>query len=78
MVSDSSYNQIVEFKPPFTTNMGASVVIGQPNFTASARTTTQNGFNAPDAAVFDSTGNIWVGDTSYSEIRKAQREAPTK
>ena len=32
-VLDSANFRVLEFKPPFTTNMGASLVIGQPNFT---------------------------------------------
>ena len=62
-VLDSKNNRVLEFEPPFSNGMNASIVIGHLNFDASQALTTQSGLNCwrGDLAI-DSSGNVWVGD----------------
>lgn len=60
-VSDG-YNRILEFKPPFTNNMAASLVLGQADFTSSDSGTSATTLYQPMGIEFDSTGNLWVVD----------------
>src|SRR5262249_7346234 len=52
--------RVLEFKPPFSTGMNASLVIGQPNFSSQDCHFTRSGLCAPQGAAFDSAGNLWV------------------
>ena len=61
-VTEQSNNRVVEFVPPFTTGMSASLVLRQPDFTTDGPSTTASTFNNPMSAVFDSHGNLWVTD----------------
>ncbi len=67
-VSDSLNNRVLQFQPPFTTGMAASLVIGQPDFTTGARNTSQNGLFAPGGSAFDSSGDLWVVDNGNNRI----------
>jgi len=67
-VSDAGNNRVLEFKPPFSTGMAASLVIGQSNFTGEAYSNTATGFWAPTALAFDSSGNLWVADFVNSRV----------
>ncbi len=55
--------RILQYKPPFTTDMNASVVLGQANFTSRTAATTSSGLNGPHLIAFDANGNLWVTDT---------------
>ena len=46
-VSDSFNSRTLIFAPPFTIGMGATVVLGQPNFTSSTGTATAPGLDTP-------------------------------
>src|SRR2546426_245069 len=67
-VADTNSNRVLEFTPPFSSGMNASLVIGQSNFTASASATSQGGLNSPADVVFDSSGNMWVTDEANSRV----------
>ncbi len=67
-VSESSNSRIVEFKPPFATNMDASLVIGQPNFVTSTANLSSSGFHNPVGVTFDKAGNLWVGDANNNRV----------
>ena len=67
-VSDSHSSRVLEFKPPFSTGMNASLVIGQPNFETSAKVTSQSGTVGPVGLAFDSSGNLWVGDSGNNRV----------
>jgi sugar lactone lactonase YvrE len=71
-VVDSANSRILEFKPPFTNDMQASLVIGEPNFVTSnpGGTTFINGtvLYVPQDIAFDSSGNLWVSDTGDGRI----------
>ncbi len=61
-VAETLNNRVLEFKPPFSNGMNASLVIGQPDFATYASATTQNGFSEPHSPRFDSSGNLWVSE----------------
>ena len=67
-VSDSVNNRVLQFKPPFTNGMSASLVIGQPDFVTGAGNTTQNGLTGPAGLAFDNSGNLWVVDLDNNRV----------
>jgi sugar lactone lactonase YvrE len=69
-VVDYGSSRILEYVPPFTTDMNASLVIGQPNFTTNTATTTSTGLNEPYYIAFDASGNLWVPDSTNNRVLK--------
>jgi sugar lactone lactonase YvrE len=67
-VSDWGNNRILEFKPPFLTNMNASLVIGQVDFDGNSSSGTPEGFSLPRGISFDSGGNLWVADSDNNRV----------
>jgi len=67
-VSDNYNNRVLMFYPPFSNGMNASLVIGQPNFTTTTRTTTQNGLYYPECISFDLSDNLWVIDGDNNRV----------
>lgn len=67
-VSDYTGNRILQFKPPFTNGMAASLVIGQPDFVTGSNNTSQNGLFAPVGLAFDGSGDLWVADVGNARI----------
>ena len=67
-VADYDNCRILQFKPPFTNNMDASVVIGEPDFTTVTCTTGASTLNYAYAIAFDGDGDLWVSDYSSSRI----------
>lgn len=76
-VADTLSSRILEYVPPLSSGMSASVVIGQPNFTsrvASCPTMppyvnpTRDGLCDPDGIAFDHSGDLWVADNGSSRI----------
>ncbi|MDA4117845.1 MAG: NHL repeat-containing protein [Thaumarchaeota archaeon] len=63
------YNsRVLEFRPPFTDGMNASLVIGQPDFSSLTPSTTRSGLTFPADAAFDSSGNLWVADRGNNRV----------
>ena len=52
--------------------MGASLVVGQPNFVSGGSATTASTFNFPVGIAFDGSGNLWVGDTTNNRVLEFQ------
>lgn len=74
-VSDASNNRILEFSPPFTTDMAASTVLGQGGtFYSSSRNNgwasgdNDQGFFSPGQLGFDNQGNLWVSDAQNNRV----------
>jgi streptogramin lyase len=74
-VADSGNSRVVEFQPPFSTNMNASLVLGQPDFAhnycnpagASSNCGTRSILNSPVQVAFDPSGDLWVLESPNSE-----------
>jgi len=64
-VADSENCRVLQFKPPFTNGMNASVAIGQPDLTSSG---CSGGLGSPSSMTLDSKGNLWVTSASNSEV----------
>jgi sugar lactone lactonase YvrE len=78
-VADSSNNRVLEFKPPFSTGMAASLELGQPAgataFTTFAVNNGGSGGNpiasslyGPSMPLFDLSGNLWVTDSGNGRV----------
>ena len=67
-VADQDGNRILEYKAPFPTGEAASLVIGQSSFTSSTNGATSTTLNVPTGLAFDSSGNLWVVDSSNNRI----------
>ncbi len=73
-VADEYNSRVLEYTYPFSNGMDASLVIGQPNFTANKPTgyprppTTASGLQYPRGVAFDSSGNLWVADTDDNRV----------
>jgi sugar lactone lactonase YvrE len=66
-VADTGNCRVLEFEPPFTTDMSASRVIGEPNMSQGypCNPTPSAGPNstlAPTGVAVDSAGDLWVAD----------------
>jgi sugar lactone lactonase YvrE len=68
-VADTNNNRVLEFKPPLSNGVNASVVIGQASFTTSSVGTTQNKLSIPRFQLaLDASGNLWVVDNDNSRV----------
>lgn len=67
-VADSENNRTLEFMAPFSDNMSASIVIGQPDFLTTAASVDADGLRFPRYLAFDPAGNLWVSDTWNSRV----------
>ena len=67
-VSEYDNNRILEFKPPFSVGMSASLVLGQPNFTSNTSGASQSAMYYPEGIAVDGSGNLWVADHGNGRI----------
>ena len=67
-VADNSNNRVLRFSSPLSTNMAASLVIGQPDFTHNDATASQAGLYQPYDLRFDAYGNLWVSDILNNRV----------
>jgi len=67
-VADAANNRVLEYTAPFSTGEAASLVIGQTDFVSSVIATTATGLDQPEAVAFDSSGDLWVGDSLNSRV----------
>lgn len=73
-VGDYSNCRILQYRPPFSTGMAASIAIGQSDLNSSNCGTTASALDSPLGLAFDSNGNLWTGD--YVNNRVLQFKAP--
>jgi sugar lactone lactonase YvrE len=76
-LTDSRYNRILEYTPPFSTGMAASLELGQPAsapFTSGTAIITSPGIPsatslaAPVTVTFDASGNLWLADYGFNRV----------
>ncbi len=67
-VCDSSNNRVLEFKPPFTSGMNASLVIGQSGYNEASPEASQSGLSGPSQIAFDSSGDLWVAEYGNNRV----------
>ncbi len=67
-VADGGNNRTLEFKPPFSTGMSASVALGQADLTSNTAASTADGEDSPEEASFDGSGNLFVADASNNRV----------
>lgn len=67
-IADYDNSRILEYKPPFSNGMAASVVIGQADFISSTCAVGPAALCFPANVAFDSSGNLWVDDWDNSRI----------
>jgi sugar lactone lactonase YvrE len=67
-VADAGNSRVLIFRPPFSTGMKASVVIGQQGFTSTNVAGTASGMGGPYSVAVDSKGNLWVSDDTYDRV----------
>ena len=72
-VADMNDNRVLEFKPPFSTGMSASVVLGQPDLTTGAQcglpgSATGSTLCGPLAIASDQSGNLWLADSNNHRV----------
>jgi sugar lactone lactonase YvrE len=77
-VSDAANCRVLQFNPPFTTGMAATLAIGQASGTTNLTTgtclpmaeATSTGLEMPAGLVIDSAGNLWVVDSQNARVLK--------
>ena len=67
-VADTGNNRVLAFTPPFTTNMSASIVIGQRDLSSNASKANATNLHAPYGVAFDAEGNLWVADAENNRV----------
>jgi NHL repeat-containing protein len=68
-VSDANSNRVVEYVPPFSTGMPATLVLGQADFTSSVCSeASPTGMCSPSGLAFDSVGDLFVSDMQNSRV----------
>jgi len=71
-VTDTYNNRVLEFKPPYSDGMSASVVVGQTDFVHALSGTTQTNFGqypfGPTGAAFDQSGDLWIADSGNNRV----------
>lgn len=71
-VSDADSNRVLQYKPPFSTGMAASLELGQPPVTAftsgSSPGPSAISLAAPVEVKFDPSGNLWVADSGFNRV----------
>lgn len=71
-VADQANLRVLEFAPPFSTGMPASLVLGQPNATVFTGNATcfasATAFCGASALAFDAKGDLWVSDWGSNRV----------
>jgi sugar lactone lactonase YvrE len=72
-VADAGNGRVLEFKAPLSTDEKASIVLGEPNFNTTTECFAESVIPAsclstPTGLAFDSSGNLWVSDSTDSRV----------
>jgi hypothetical protein len=73
-IADVDSHRVLQYTPPFSTGMAASMELGQPVATAftsgSSDGPSATSLAAPVALTFDPSGNLWVADYGFNRVLK--------
>jgi sugar lactone lactonase YvrE len=69
-VSDRDNCRVLEYVPPFSTGMSATLVLGQANFFSRICASSQKTMSETEGLVFDQDGNLWVVDRRDNRVVK--------
>ncbi len=68
-VADSGNNRVLEYEPPFSNGMNASLVLGQPDFTSGGTGVVTGYLDTPEGLAFQqSSGNLFVSDSNLNRV----------
>ncbi len=67
-VADTDGNRVLEFRPPFSSGMSASLVLGQPSFDNATCGAGDTRLCAPRDVTVDANGNVWVVDADNNRV----------
>jgi secreted PhoX family phosphatase len=67
-VTDGNNARVLEYAPPFSNGMAASLVLGQTNFAGMHMGTSASMLAEPYDVKVDGQGNLWVADTSNNRV----------
>jgi secreted PhoX family phosphatase len=67
-VTDGNNARVLEYTPPFSNGMSASLVLGQTNFAEMITGTSANLLTEPYDVKVDDGGNLWVADTDNNRV----------
>jgi len=72
-VADSGSNRVLEYKPPFSNGMAATLAIGQANLASGGvnqggTAPTNASLSDPAYPAFDSSGNLWIVNFSNNRV----------
>lgn len=67
-LSDRDNCRVLEYQPPFTNGINASVVLGEPDLNTANCSASQNGLNQTEGLAFDQEGDLWVADRGNNRI----------
>lgn len=68
VATDVNQSRVLLFQKPFSSGMGASLVLGQPDFTSQTASSTTTGLNSPFGVAVDPEDRVVVADTGNSRI----------
>jgi len=69
-VADTDGNRVLEYTPPFTDGMNASLVLGQSRFTTDGCDATATALCHPRGVALDASGNLFVANSDNARILK--------
>jgi sugar lactone lactonase YvrE len=67
-VADADGNRILEFLPPFSNGMAASLVLGETNFVGTISGISATNLSFPDGLAFAPNGDLWVSDAGNNRV----------
>jgi sugar lactone lactonase YvrE len=62
------FDLVTMFPPPFSLGETPSIIVGDLSLAANPTSANSTTMNSPNGIAFDSSGNLWVSDTSYDRI----------
>ena len=77
-VTDGNNARVLEYVPPFSDGMDASVVLGQQDFAGMHTGTSSNMMSEPYDVKVDGNGNLWVADTDNNRILEFATSRPAQ